>query len=73
MLISGFTFDKLRLDIKKGLLTGAILKNKKYFIPIPNADRYLESLQYVLDTIYDTHKALEDLLEHFNNHLLSVE
>ncbi|WP_018782099.1 helix-turn-helix domain-containing protein [Bacillus sp. 95MFCvi2.1] len=66
--ISGFTFDKLRLDIKKGLLTGAILKNKKYFIPIPNANRYLESLQYVLDTIYDTHTALEDLLEHFNNH-----
>lgn len=66
--ISGFTFDKLRLDIKKGLLTGAIQKNKRYFIPIQNANRYLESLQYVLDIVYDTHKALEDLLKHFNTH-----
>ncbi|WP_261978829.1 helix-turn-helix domain-containing protein [Bacillus cereus] len=66
--ISGFTFDKLRLDIKKGLLEGAIKKNNRYFIPIQNANKYLESLQYVLDTVYDTHIALEDLLKHYNNH-----
>ncbi|MGA4463151.1 helix-turn-helix domain-containing protein [Bacillus bombysepticus] len=66
--ISGFTFDKLRLDIKKGLLTGAIKINNRLFIPIPNANKYLEGLQYVLDTVYDTHAALEDLLKHYNNH-----
>ncbi|HDR8206756.1 TPA: helix-turn-helix domain-containing protein, partial [Bacillus cereus] len=66
--ISGFTFDKLRLDIKKGLLTGAIKINNRLFIPIQNANKYLESLQYVLDTVYDTHSALEDLLKHYNNH-----
>ena len=66
--ISGFTFDKLRLDIKKGLLTGAIKINNRLFIPIQNANRYLESLQYVLDTVYDTHKALKDLLNHYHNH-----
>ncbi|MGN4717783.1 helix-turn-helix domain-containing protein [Bacillus cereus group sp. MYBK226-2] len=66
--ISGFTFDKLRLDIKKGLLTGAIKINNRLFIPIQNANKYLENLQYVLDTVYDTHAALEDLLKHYNNH-----
>lgn len=49
-------------------MTGTIKINNRLFIPIQNANRYLESLQYVLDTVYDTHKALEDLLKHYNNH-----
>ena len=65
--ISGFTFDKLRLDIKRPI-DRCYKINNRLFIPIQNANRYLESLQYVLDTVYDTHKALKDLLNHYHNH-----
>ncbi|MEM5657999.1 hypothetical protein AAHB50_15065 [Bacillus toyonensis] len=49
-------------------MIGAIKINNRLFIPIQNANKYLESLQNVLDTVYDTHAALEDLLKHYNNH-----